>query len=318
MHRMNPDRSAVGYAFKTDCRILVNPFIYRYNKNGDAKQITEGVVDVELLRKLELKEHFTERECKIADYILRNSEAVLKMTTRELASETFTSATVIVRFVKKIGYEGFQDFKLHLLTDLKESQFERVEVERKEHILSLVNKISSLHEKSLFETKEMLSAETLEKIQEAFQKYNVIDFFGFDANRAIGEYASHNFIQAGVSSNVYASVDKILLYEYYVEHSVVIVISRMGTDEYMCRALHNLRKKDHFIICITGNSQAPITKYADAVLHCSYKENVIQLGDAMFHTSVSYILDLLVSMLLRNNYDRALQLYQRHGELFSK
>lgn len=273
---------------------------------------------MELLQKLEHKEHFTERECEIADYILRNCESVLKMTTRELASETFTSATVIVRFVKKIGYEGFQDFKLHLLVDLKESQFERVEVERKEHILSLMNKISTLHEKSLFETKEMLSAETLEKIQAAFQKYNVVDFFGFDANRAIGEYASHNFIQAGVSSNVYSAVDKILLYEYYVEHSVVIVISRMGTDEHICRALGNLRKKDHFIVCITGNSQAPISKYADAVLLCAYKENVIQLGDAMFHTSVSYILDLLVSILLRNNYDRALQLYQRHGELFSE
>lgn len=276
---------------------------------------------MELLQKLERKDHFTERECEIADYILRNCEAVLKMTTRELAGETFTSATVIVRFVKKIGYDGFQDFKLHLLTDLKESQFERVEVERKEHILSLINKISSLHEKSLFETKEMLSAETLEKIekiQTAFKKYNVIDFFGFDANRAIGEYASHNFIQAGVSSNVYSAVDKTLLYEYYVERSIIIVISRMGMDAHLCRALGNLRKKDHFIICITGNSQAPITKYADAVLLCAYKENVIQLGDAMFHTSVSYILDLLVSILLRNNYDRALQLYQRHSELFSK
>ena len=276
---------------------------------------------MELLQKLERKDHFTERECEIADYILRNCEAVLKMTTRELAGETFTSATVIVRLVKKIGYDGFQDFKLHLLTDLKESQFERVEVERKEHILSLINKISSLHEKSLFETKEMLSAETLEKIekiQTAFKKYNVIDFFGFDANRAIGEYASHNFIQAGVSSNVYSAVDKTLLYEYYVERSIIIVISRMGMDAHLCRALGNLRKKDHFIICITGNSQAPITKYADAVLLCAYKENVIQLGDAMFHTSVSYILDLLVSILLRNNYDRALQLYQRHSELFSK
>lgn len=273
---------------------------------------------MELLNRLEAKEHFTERECQIADYILRNCEAVLKMTTRELAVETFTSATVIVRFVKKIGYDGFQDFKLHLLVDLKESQFERVEVERKEHIVSLVNKISSLHEKSLFETKEMLSTETLDKIQTAFEQYNVIDFFGFDANRAIGEYASHNFIQAGVSSNVYAAVDKILMYEYYVERSVVIVISRMGKNEYMYRAIRNLKKKDHFIICITANADSPIAKCADAVLLCAYKENVIQLGDAMFHTSVSYILDLLVSMLLRNNYDRALQLYQRHGELFSE
>ena len=164
----------------------------------------------------------------------------------------------------------------------------------------------------------MLSTETLEKIQAAFTKYNVIDFFGFDANRAIGEYASHNFIQAGVSSNVYSAVDKMLLYEYYVERSIVIAISRMGMDAHLCRALANLHKKDHFIICITGNPQAPITKYADAVLLCAYKENVIQLGDAMFHTSVSYILDLLVSILLRNNYDRALQLYQRHSELFAE
>lgn len=58
---------------------------------------------MELLRKLESKANFTEREHQIADYILRNSESVLKMTTRELASETFTSATVIVRFVKKLG-----------------------------------------------------------------------------------------------------------------------------------------------------------------------------------------------------------------------
>ena len=63
---------------------------------------------MELLKKLEHKDHFTEREREIADYILRNCEAVLKMTTRELASETFTSATVIVRFVKKSAMTVFR------------------------------------------------------------------------------------------------------------------------------------------------------------------------------------------------------------------
>lgn len=68
---------------------------------------------MELLRKLEQKENFTERECEIADYILRNCESVLKMTTRELASETFTSATVIVRFVKK---SAMMDFRISNFT----------------------------------------------------------------------------------------------------------------------------------------------------------------------------------------------------------
>lgn len=271
-----------------------------------------------LLKKLEEKEHFTERECEIADYILHNCEAVVKMTTRELAVETFTSATVIVRFVKKIGYEGFQDFKLHLLGDIKESRFERVEVERKEHMISLMNKISSLHEKSLYETKELLSIEELDRIQTVFQQYPMVDFFGFDANAAIGEYASHNFIQAGMCSNVYSSVDKILMYEYYVSRSVVIVISRMGKNRYIYQAVRNLKKKDHFVVCITGNRESPIAKCADAVFLCPYKENVIQLGDAMFHTAVSYILDLLVAVLIRNNYDGARELYQKHTELFSR
>ena len=39
---------------------------------------------MELLNRLEAKEHFTERECQIADYILRNSEAV----QTEAADET--------------------------------------------------------------------------------------------------------------------------------------------------------------------------------------------------------------------------------------
>lgn len=81
---------------------------------------------MKLIRKLQQKEHFTERESQIADYILNHCEQVLQMTTRQLASETYTSATVIVRFVKKLGYQGFNDFKIHLLSDLKESGFRRL------------------------------------------------------------------------------------------------------------------------------------------------------------------------------------------------
>lgn len=35
-------------------------------------------------------------------------------------------------------------------------------------------------------------------------------------------------MQAGKLSNVYQSIDKILLYEFLIEKSVIIVISRMG------------------------------------------------------------------------------------------
>lgn len=65
---------------------------------------------MELINKLKNKVGFTERESQIADYILENSENIFYMTSRELASQTYTSATVIIRFSQKIGYQGFNDF----------------------------------------------------------------------------------------------------------------------------------------------------------------------------------------------------------------
>lgn len=78
-------------------------------------------------------------------------------------NETYTSATIIVRFVRKLGYQGFNDFKIHLLTDLKENSYQEIEVEKKESLISIVNKVSSLHEKVLLETKNRLSIDDLKK-----------------------------------------------------------------------------------------------------------------------------------------------------------
>lgn len=271
---------------------------------------------MELMKKLQAKDHFTERESKIADYIIHNCEKVLDMTTRQLASETYTSATVIVCFVRKLGYQGFNDFKIHLLTDLKENSYSEIEVEKKESLISIVNKVSSFHEKVLLETKNRLSIDDLEKIQQALEQVNQIDIFALDANASIGEYVSHNIMQAGKLSNVYRSMDKILLYESLVEKSVVIVISRMGKDKNLLKAVQSLRKKGHFVILMTSNEDSLLVKNADVSLLCRYKENVVELGDLLFHTSVSYIFDVLISIIVKNNYDKAIDLYTLHDQLY--
>lgn len=271
---------------------------------------------MKLIRKLQQKEHFTERESQIADYILNHCEQVLQMTTRQLASETYTSATVIVRFVKKLGYQGFNDFKIHLLSDLKESGFQEIEVSDSESLISLVNKVSSLHEKILLETKNNLSIHDLEKIQTAFEKVNQVDIFAIDANASIVEYISHHIMQAGKISHVYQSIDKILLYEFLIPHSVIIVISRMGQNKNILKAIRNLRMKGHFVILMTGNEKSLLAENSDVCLLCSYKENITELGDSLFHTSVSYLFDIIISIIIKNNYDTAIKLYQIHDQLY--
>lgn len=98
------------------------------------------------------------------------------------------------------------------MTDLKQNSYQEIEVEKKESLISIVNKVSSLHEKVLLETKNRLSIDDLEKIQQAIKNVDQINIFALDANASIGEYVYHNIMQAGKLSNVYQSIDKILLY----------------------------------------------------------------------------------------------------------
>lgn len=269
-----------------------------------------------LISKLKTKEKFTEREAIIADYILDHSEDVINMSTRALAASTFTSATVIVRFVRKLGYKGFNDFKIRLVSDLKESSYQDIEVVRSEDLLSLTNKVTSLHEKVLLETKNNLSLESLHKIQLALHEVDQVDIFALDANAAIGEYASHNIMLSGKMSNVYKSVDKIALYQSLVKNSVVIVISRMGINNHILKAVRTLRSNGNFVIAITSNRDSLIAKNCDVSLICSYKNRIIELGDLSFHSSVSYLLDIIISIIIKENYDNAVNLEKLHGDLY--
>lgn len=72
-----------------------------------------------LLKRLYIQENFTEREKMISDYIVENSEEVVNMSSRELARKTLTNSTTIIRFIKKLGYHSYNDFKVNLLYDLK-------------------------------------------------------------------------------------------------------------------------------------------------------------------------------------------------------
>ena len=72
-----------------------------------------------LLKKIELANNFSSVERILGKYVLENGEKVLNMSTKELAKATFTSPASIVRFCRKLEYEGYNDFKIALSAQLQ-------------------------------------------------------------------------------------------------------------------------------------------------------------------------------------------------------
>ena len=59
-------------------------------------------------------------ELAILKYAYENTEALLKMSIKELSGHVDYSPATILRFCKKLGYSGFSEFKYALRAEIRE------------------------------------------------------------------------------------------------------------------------------------------------------------------------------------------------------
>lgn len=72
-----------------------------------------------LVDRLKVGRDFTQADRAIASYILHHPDDIARLTIGELASETHTSKSAIVRLCRKIGVAGYRDLRIELVTELE-------------------------------------------------------------------------------------------------------------------------------------------------------------------------------------------------------
>ncbi|MBM6841008.1 MurR/RpiR family transcriptional regulator [[Clostridium] spiroforme] len=68
----------------------------------------------------EILKKYNELDMKIYEFIIHNSLEVTYMSIRELAQAIPTSTASIIRFCKKNGYEGYNEFKYAFRSSMKQ------------------------------------------------------------------------------------------------------------------------------------------------------------------------------------------------------
>ena len=236
---------------------------------------------------------FNETQNIICQYILNHSEDVVKMSARALAKETYTNASTIIRFVQKIGYENYNDFKIHLVHDLKEYQAADIKITEKQQI---------------------------EYIAELLKKTTYIDFISSDANACIADYACHLFfLERKIANNYTTSNQQLYLTLTELKEHVVFVISRRGEDEKILKVVQELHKnKEIKIIAITGRKDSPIARYCDEILSAIHIGSFVELRDMIFQVSAQYIINCLFSLLFTDDYQSIVQFNDEYEKIYLK
>ncbi|MFD2131834.1 MurR/RpiR family transcriptional regulator [Pseudogracilibacillus auburnensis] len=224
----------------------------------------------------------TKSEQLVAEYVLSHAKEVIYSSVTDVSEKVKVGETTVIRFCRKLGYRGFQDFKLSLAQDMvmiEESTNEEVENDDTFDVLS--SKIIRSYNGILNETQKLVQPELYEKAVEYLNKAENIYCFGVGSSGIIAQLAVNSFVRIG--KNCVWQTDphfQAMLAVTMTEKDVAIGISVSGSSKDTVNNMKLAKDSGARIICITQNARSPITQLADIELLMSSRESPLQ-GSAL-------------------------------------
>lgn len=272
-----------------------------------------------VLKQIQKSEGFTEGELGISSFILKNPEKIVGMSTRELGMVTFTSKAAITRFCRKIGCDGYNDFKFKFASEIKSINLndieEQSELSERDNIVSIINKVSELQRKVIEETKQEFSLEQMVRLGDILEQVEYIDFYVYDMNVNIAQYGCNQLFHCGKVANTYIATNvQNLLALRKLEKHLAIIISHTGENSRLIEVAKSLKKNKVKTIVITVE-ETTLAQLADEFLHAVTTEYVEGLEICAFSTSVKYILDVLFCLTFTKQFETNLQLNRSYEKI---
>ena len=117
----------------------------------------------------------SDSEKAIGELLLERRYDLKNLSTRDIASLTYTSSATVVRFAQKLGYKGFNDLKEDYLAELHylDTHFRRVDAnfpfDKQDNTLEVAGKLNALLKETLDDTLSLVDGHMLQRVTQLFK-----------------------------------------------------------------------------------------------------------------------------------------------------
>lgn len=277
----------------------------------------EGDMPMDVFDKLRKADGLSDADHAILDYVLDNPDRVAGLTSRGLAELTHTSSSSVVRFCRKLGFEGYNDFIINIADTLKRTNPGTTRVTAAESALSASAKTAELLLTAVAETRRTMDLGALERASDLLAAAREIDVCGNGPNEAIAQHATHMLVRTGHLASLRSDTDYLVFFSALVpaDHAA-IVISRGATDRSVVETLTALRERGVPSVLVTASLTSPGAEIATCVLTAYYGEFGVT-GEMVFAASATYLLDALATMLLSRGIEQSRAIWDETYEALS-
>lgn len=266
------------------------------------------------MTQLEFELDFSQSEKEIARYILNNGEDILSMPIKTLAQKTYTSPATIVRLCKKIGLEGYNDFKIKYSAELQyEHHKDRVDANFPFDIsdtpLQICHQLALLHQESIQDTIQLIDFKQLDSIVNLLHQHHDIDIYGSGNSLLAALSFQHKMmrIQRNVNVKILNGEQTFMSYNS-TSNRIAMIISYSGETNELIHIAKILKEKQTPIIVLTSVGDNRLSHYANYLLHIGSREKIFtKIAPFSSQASMEYILNIIFSCVFQKDYESNIQ-----------
>ena len=256
---------------------------------------------MKLEKRIELCDSMTPLESEIASYILNNKDEITKLKIQELADILFISKSAIHRFVKKIGFNGFNDLKVSIAKEnadlLENNSYINVNYpfQAKDNPRQIAFKLLELYEKAIKDTFEYVDLDQIKAVSQLIDSADVIDVYTHAHNSNIAENFQDKMLTIGKSVNCPSSFynQRLTVLASDQKH-VSIILSYSGKATFILPIVKKLYEKGVKVIQIGKAGSNYYSQYVTYHLSISDSENNRdRMSQFSSHIAMQYIMDVL-------------------------
>lgn len=255
----------------------------------------------------------TRTEARVVELVLGSRDFTENTSLQSVASASQVSEAMVVKVAKKLGFDGFRDFRASLaaynrlpIVDLHQ------ELSPDDSISTIMHKVFRTAIQALEETLAILSAEDIDRAAQLFHGARSRDFYGLGGSAQIARDAAHKFLRIGERVSVQDDAHMMAMSASLLgQGDLVLAFSHSGETSAVIDAVRIAREAGASVVVITNHGGSTLAGLADICLCSTAQGSPLTGENAAARVAQLNILDVVFVAVAQRSPDTSLANLQR-------
>ncbi|MCI6465843.1 MAG: MurR/RpiR family transcriptional regulator [Faecalicatena sp.] len=265
-----------------------------------------------LLRIQELYDLLSKSEQKVAAYVLDNSDETMRLSIASLAKQVNVSEPTVVRFCRKLDFDGYQDFKIALAQGSNYTnetlKIIHEEILESDSLKEISQKVVNSHILALQQTFSYMNYDNLEEFLRLLGRGGKVEFYGLGGSGTVAIDGENKFLRTGIDTRVCIdSHIQLMRTALLKENDLIVIFSNSGTTKHFVNVMDIAKKNGTKTVLITSFKESLLGRMADLVFEVRARETSYKQEPSSSRVAMLAIIDVIVTAIALQNQNQYIQ-----------